>query len=59
MRGRILRRAKMNSADTEKNVGDGALGAVRALVFEFGSMLACVLIVRAVWRKFSQVPQAN
>jgi hypothetical protein len=40
-------------------VGDGTLGAISALVFEFGSMLACVLIVRAVWRKFSQVPHAN
>jgi hypothetical protein len=40
-------------------VGDGALGAISALVFEFGSMLACVLIIRAVWRKFSQVPDAN
>jgi hypothetical protein len=33
-------------------VGDGALGAISALVAEFGSILACVLIVRAIWRRF-------
>ena len=33
-------------------VGNGALGAVSAVVAEFGSMLAFVLLVRAIGRKF-------
>lgn len=33
-------------------VGDGIFGEVFALVFQFGVMLSCVLIVRAAWRKF-------
>jgi hypothetical protein len=33
-------------------VGNGTLGAIAAMVVEFGYLLAFVLLVRAAWRKF-------
>ncbi|HEY2683688.1 MAG TPA: hypothetical protein VGI93_09285 [Steroidobacteraceae bacterium] len=36
-------------------VGDGIFAGICALIAEFGSYLAIVLVVRAVWRKFDSL----
>ncbi len=34
-------------------VGNGAWEAIAALIFQFGSMLATVVMIRAVWRTYT------